>query len=177
MRRFDDDCEAMDRFPLHPWVLRGMRIVLLGILVAIPVVPAAFFLMPMPRGADGITLCLPGLGPLQQFAEGLDADLEEVVHIHERVHATQCRRLGAFAYARAYLADEGMLDLEAEAYCAEAHTLVVRGRDPGPWISRIVETLYWDYPHTGQMTIDEIEGIVRRWCPPPGARTATARHP
>lgn len=153
------------------------RILFLSIVVAVPVIPAAFLLLPMPSGADGITLCLPGVGPLQQFADGLEEDLDEMVHIHERVHAEQCERLGSWSYARTYLHDEGMMALEAEAFCAEARTLALRGLDTGPWVSRIIETLYYDYPHSGEVEYADVLRVVGAWCPPPDARSSLTERP
>jgi hypothetical protein len=174
MWRFDDD--ERDADPDEPgrrpesgkrsWPLRALRILVLAVVTAIPGVPAIFFLMPLPRGADGITLCFPVIGPLQQFAEGLDPELDEIVHIHERVHASQCRRLGALDYARTYLQDEGMIALEAEAFCAEARTLALRGQSTDRWVSRVVETLYLEYPHDESLTYADVTRIVGAWCPP-----------
>lgn len=185
MRRFDGnedvtpdgnpDPESQSR-PVS-WVIRSVRVCILAMLFAIPGIPAAFILMPMPRGADGITLCMPMIGPMQQFAEGMDPELEEIVHIHERVHASQCRRMGALTYAKTYLDGEGMIALEAEAFCAEAATLARRGRNTGPWVSRIMETLYFDYPHSADLSYSDVVRIVGAWCPPPDERSAVLVHP
>jgi hypothetical protein len=185
MRRFDDPegwtipelhGESVPR-PLSWWLFRAGRVVLLSVLVSVPLIPALFFLMPMPRGADGITLCFPVLGPLQQYSSDLDPGLEEIVHLHERVHADQCRRLGAWDYARTYLRDEGMLDLEAEAFCAEAHMLASRGLDTDPWVRRVVETLYVDYPHGPDVTYADVDRIVSNWCPASVSPTPRTSHP
>jgi len=184
MRRFDGDGASMADDTPGPepqpgtgsWIVRVARVLILAALFAIPGVPAAFILMPMPRGADGITLCMPGIGPMQQFAEGMDPDLEEIVHIHERVHASQCRRMGALTYAQTYLDGEGMIALEAEAFCAEAATLAHRGRDTGPWVSRIIETLFFDYPHADDLVYSDVVRIVGAWCPPPDDRSAIVVH-
>lgn len=185
MRRFDGDelIEADDHDqagatgPGPSIAVRTVRILFLAAILAVPLVPAAFVLMPMPRGADGITLCLPMIGPMQQFAADMEPDLEEMVHIHERVHAEQCRRLGAVRYARTYLDAEGMISLEAEAFCAEARTLDLRGLYAGPWVSRIIETLYYDYPHDEGVTYADVLRIVGSWCPPPDARTRLTERP
>lgn len=185
MRRFDgdetierDDEADAERSPRGtPLWVRAVRVLLLSTLAAIPIVPAAFILMPMPRGADGITLCLPFIGPLQQFAPGMEPDLEEMVHIHERVHAEQCHRLGAVRYARTYLQAEGMIGLEAEAFCAEARTLSLRGMNTGPWVSRIIETLYYDYPHDEGVAYADVMRIVGAWCPPPDGRSRLGQRP
>lgn len=176
MWRFDgrEDEEPDDSAPAsvsHDLLMSIARILFLSLVVAVPIIPAAFLLLPMPSEADGITLCLPGIGPLQQFQGGLDEDLDEMVHIHERVHAEQCRRLGAVEYAKTYLTDEGMMALEAEAFCAEARTLAIRGLETGPWVSRIIEALYYDYPHSGDVAYADVRRIVADWCPPPDARS------
>lgn len=181
MRRFEGDTAGKKKptestTPLS-WPVRILRVLFLGAVFAIPGVPAAFVLMPMPRGADGITLCMPIVGPMQQFAEGMEAELDEIVHIHERVHATQCRRLGAFNYARTYLDAEGMMELEAEAFCAEARILRRRGKNTGPWVSKIIETLYFDYPHGDDLAYSDVVRIVGAWCPPPDDRSSLPIHP
>lgn len=180
MWRFDGDEteESSDSGSERPdlWV-SVVRILFLSIVVAVPIIPGAFLLLPMPRGADGITLCLPLIGPLQQFAEGLDEDLDEMVHLHERIHAEQCHRLGSYQYARTYLHDEGMIALEAEAFCAEAEMLALRGLETGPWVSRIIETLYYDYPHSDQVVYADVLRIVDAWCPPPDARSSLTVRP
>lgn len=185
MRRFDGD-EYLDEDegstppetgggpPL--WV-RAVRVLLLSVVAAIPIIPAAFLLMPMPRGADGITLCMPLIGPMQQFAPDMEPDLEEMVQIHERIHADQCRRMGAFRYARTYLDAEGLITLEAEAFCAEARTLAMRGLNTGPWVSRIIETLYYDYPHDEGVTYPDVLRIVGASCPPPDERSRLGVRP
>jgi hypothetical protein len=185
MRRFDgpegwtvpDDVGEAASRPLSWWMFRAARIVFLSVLVSVPLIPALFFLMPMPRGADGITLCFPVLGPLQQYSPDLEPGLEEIVHLHERVHADQCRRLGAVEYARTYLRDEGMLDLEAEAFCAEAHMLASRGLDTNPWVRRVVETLYVDYPHGSDVTYADVQRIVASWCPASVPHPPPTSHP
>ncbi len=121
------------------------RLAIMATVTAGIVVPVAFFLLPLPARADGVTLCLPGIGPLQQFADGLDGDREEVVHLHERVHAAQCRRLGAAVYASTYWRAPGRIELEAEALCAEFDLLAAQGSDPDRLLEQTVEALYGGY--------------------------------
>ena len=91
------------RGPKAPQVVsptvRGMvtaatAVSLLGAVSLLLLVPAVFFVIPMPDDVDGVTLCLPGVGPLQRFRDGLEGQHEELVFIHERVHAEQCRAFG-----------------------------------------------------------------------------------
>ena len=126
-------------------LVTAVRLAVLVTVTAAIVVPVAFFVLPVPARADGVTLCLPGIGPLQQFAEGLEGDQEEVVHLHERVHAAQCRRLGAAVYASTYWRAPGRIALEAEALCAEFGLLAAQGSDPDRLLDQTVEALYNGY--------------------------------
>jgi len=128
-----------------PWV--ALRMIVAGALLSVPIVPLAFFLIPVPADADGVTICLPALGPLRQYSDDLSPGDRAAVRVHEAVHADQCRELGAVEYARTYLDAEGRLGLEAEAYCAEVAVLGLRGEDPVRVVDRTVETLFTEYRH------------------------------
>ena len=53
--------------------------------------------------------------------------------------------------------------------------LASRGLDTGPWVRRVVETLYVDYPHGPDVSYADVRNIVSNWCPasvPPTPRTS-----
>ena len=84
---------------------------MMGAAAALPVLVAMSFVVLLPAIvcmspraplSDAATLCGPGVGPLQQFRDDLEEAREEVVYIHESVHAEQCRTLGATRYIRRY---------------------------------------------------------------------------
>ncbi len=154
--------------PASPTVsgLLGAAVTLsaLGTLSLLVVIPSVFLLLPISPQADAMTLCLPGIGPLQQFNEDLEGELEEVVYIHESVHAEQCRWLGATQYAKRYGTLSGRLTLEAEAFCAEVEMLSGRGAARDPLIDRTVETLVSSYFEDDQMPRSEVLAAVQRAC-------------
>ncbi len=127
-------------------------------------IPAVFFMLPFSPRADAVTLCLPGIGPLQQFREGLEGEQEEVVYIHESAHAEQCRWLGASRYAKLYGTPLGRLELEAEAYCAEVEVLSLRGAVRERLLDRTVETLMTSYFADGQMSRSDVWAAVDLAC-------------
>ncbi len=127
-------------------------------------IPAVFFLVPFSPRADAVTLCVPGIGPLQQFREDLEGEQEEVVYIHEGVHAEQCRWLGAAQYASLYSTPAGRLELEAEAFCAEVEVLSGRGAERDRLLDRTVETLVTSYFDDGQVPRSEVWAAVDLAC-------------
>lgn len=127
-------------------------------------VPAVFFLIPIPHEADAVTLCLPGVGPLQRFRDGLEGQHEELVFIHERVHAEQCRAFGPARYARQVVTQSGRLALEAPALCAEVAVLARRGEDHARLVDRTVEALMSGYLEQGRLPRREISAAVDRAC-------------
>lgn len=127
-------------------------------------IPLAFLLAPVPAGADAITLCLPGIGPVQQFAEGLTGELEEIVTIHEMMHVQQCRSMGAAAWYLTYGSREGRMRLEAEAYCAEIEFLARRGADPEALLAPRVEILHAGYGNDGILSRDHVQDLMRASC-------------
>ena len=136
----------------------------LGVLSIVVVIPSVFLLLPFPAQADAVTLCLPGIGPLQKFNEDLEGELEEVVYIHESVHAEQCRSLGATQYATQYTTLAGRLALEAEAFCAEVEVLSGRGAARDRLMDRTVETLVTSYFEGDQMPRSEVLAAVETAC-------------
>jgi hypothetical protein len=139
-------------------------------------VPVIFFLVPLAPEVDAMTLCLPAVGPLHRFRDDLGAHEEEVVYLHERIHADQCRRLGATGYARLASSAGGRLKLESEALCAEVKMLVLRGRDREELMGWMMDALENEYFRPGEVTRDEIEVAVRWSCAwgPDESRTVRA---
>lgn len=127
-------------------------------------IPAVFFVIPMPAEADALTLCLPGVGPLQRFRDGLDGERLELVFIHERVHAEQCRTFGPTWYARRMISPSGRLALEAQALCAEVALLSGRGADRVRLTDRTVEMLVSGYVERGSVPRGQISASVDRAC-------------
>lgn len=142
----------------------GAGLLLTGAASVLLLVPAVFYLLPIPSEADAATLCLPGIGPLQRFREDLRPELEEQTYIHEGVHAVQCRTLGATAYARRAATPEGRLTLEAEALCAEVAVLWKRGGDRQRLLDWVVETLQTEYFEGGSVAGRDIAAAVDRVC-------------
>ena len=128
------------------------------------VVPIAFTLLPVPAGADAVTLCFPGIGPLQQFSGDLSDELEEVVMVHEKVHAEQCRSMGAAVWAARYRTPAGRVELEAEAFCAEVELLAARGGDREGLLEPRVEILQHGYRTRDAYTTAEVHEIMRATC-------------
>ncbi len=135
-----------------------------GVIGLVVVIPSVFLLLPFSAQADAVTLCLPGIGPLQQFSEDLEGEQEEVVYIHESVHAEQCRWLGATQYAKRYSTLSGRLALEAEAFCAEVEVFSGRGAARNRLIERTVETLVTSYFESDRMPRSEVRAAVETAC-------------
>lgn len=151
-----------------PWPRRLLgaagRVGAVAIAASVVGLPLAFFAAPVPAGADGVTLCLPGVGPVQQFADGLSGELQEIVRIHELMHVQQCRSMGAAAWYLAYGSREGRMRLEAEAYCAEVQFLARRGGDPEALVESRARILHAGYGNQGVLSLDEIRALVRQGC-------------
>jgi hypothetical protein len=107
---------------------------------------------------------MPGIGPLQQFREDLEGEHEEVVYIHESVHAEQCRRLGAARFASRYSTPPGRLELEVEAFCAEVEVLSLRGAAQERLLDQTVETMVTSYFYDDQMPRSAVRAAVNLTC-------------
>ena len=145
-------------------VTAGVTVVLVMVASVILVIPAVFSVMPISPEAQAVTLCLPGIGPLQRFRDDLRGEMVELVFIHEGVHAEQCRTLGAAGYARRVSTPHGRLAMEAGALCAEAKVLWMRGVDRARVVDRTVETLAIGYFRDGGVTREEIAAAVDDAC-------------
>jgi hypothetical protein len=139
-------------------------LLVLGVASVVLLIPTVFFLVPISPEADAVTLCVPGIGPLQRFRDDLQGDQEEVVFIHERAHAEQCRKYGATWYARRATTRFGRLTMEAQALCAEVAVLSLRGGDRQRLLDRTVETLVVEYFEDGAVPRREISTAVHRAC-------------
>ena len=145
-------------------VTAGATVVLLVAVSLVLLIPSVFYLMPIPRGADALTLCLPGVGPLQRFQEPLHPTQEELTFVHEAAHAEQCRSLGAVRYARQAVTAEGRLRLETQALCAESAVLARRGADGERLRAWAIETLRDEYFDDESVTEHEISAAVDVSC-------------
>jgi hypothetical protein len=152
----------------------GATVLVLGFATLLLVVPSVFYLTPMPEDADGVTLCLPGVGPVLRVREGLPPDQEELAFIHEGVHAEQCRTYGALWYARQASSPRGRLTLEAPALCAEVAVLAGRGGDEERLIDSAVAALVTDYLEDDPVPGWEVIAAMQRTC---GAALATGDGP
>lgn len=145
-------------------VTAGATILLLSVASVGLLIPSVFYLMPIPQGAEALTLCLPGIGPVQRFQEGLHPTQEELTFIHEAAHAAQCRSLGAAEYARQALTPQGRLRLESQALCAETAILASRGADGERLREWTIQALEEEYFSDGSVTQNEISEAVDRSC-------------
>jgi hypothetical protein len=145
-------------------VTAGITVVLLLVTATVLVIPAVFSLVPISPDADAVTLCLPGIGPLQRFADGLRGEREELAYIHEHVHMKQCQSFGATAFARLLVTPHGRLALEAPALCAEVAVLSIRGADRDRLMAWTVETLVTEYFDDGEVGRREIADAVNGVC-------------
>jgi hypothetical protein len=153
---------------MHPRLKRvataGAGLLVTAVASVLLLVPAVFYVLPIPPEADAATLCLPGIGPLQRFREDLRAEQEEQTYIHESVHAAQCRTLGATAYARRAATRGGRLTLETEALCAEVAFLTKRGGDRERLLAWTVETLETEYFEGASLRRRDIVAAVDKAC-------------
>lgn len=139
-------------------------LILLAVASVLILIPTVFFVLPISPEVDAVTLCLPGIGPLQRFRDDLQGEQEEVVYIHESVHAKQCRNFGATWYAVRTATRFGRLAMEAEALCAEAAILSLRGADRQRLLDRTVETLMDGYFDDGEVSRRDASAAVDGAC-------------
>lgn len=145
-------------------VTAGACILLLTTISVLLLIPSVFYLIPIPHEADALTLCLPGIGPVQRFKDGLHPTQEELTFIHEAAHARQCRALGAAWYARQAVTPRGRLVLEVRALCAEAAVLAGRGADRSRLRDWTLEALRSEYFDDGAVSAQDIAAAVDDKC-------------
>jgi hypothetical protein len=121
---------------------------------------------PLPKGLDGMTMCLPIIGPITVVDSNLVGRARELARVHERAHANQCRDLGAIRSYVAGLSSEGRLRSEAEAFCAEAHWDLAIGLPRELVLARIADELETAYEWTAGLSRGEIVAAIGASCPP-----------
>jgi hypothetical protein len=136
----------------------------LVIITFLLVIPVVFSIVPISAEAEAVTLCLPGIGPVQRFTEDLSGQQEERVYLHEGVHAEQCRELGATWFARKVTNPQGRLAMEVQALCAEANMRALRGADRQREVDLAIEILATEYFSEGDVGLQEITVAVERSC-------------
>lgn len=125
---------------------------------------------PLPKGLDGMTMCLPLVGPVTRLDSTLSGRARDLAVIHEREHAVQCRELGALRSYIAGLSIEGKLRSEARAFCAEAYWDLAQGYRREHVLARIADELETAYEWTTGRSRGEIVAAVGAACPPLSAR-------
>jgi hypothetical protein len=121
---------------------------------------------PVPRGLDGMTMCLPLIGPVTRIDTALTGRALQLAAVHERAHAEQCRELGALRSYAARLTVEGKLRSEAIAFCAEAYWDIATGHRREHVLARIADELETAYDWTAGLSRNDIIAAVGRECPP-----------
>jgi hypothetical protein len=125
---------------------------------------------PLPKGLDGMTICLPLIGPVTRLDSTLTGRARDLAVIHERAHAAQCRELGAVRSYVAGLTIEGRLRSEADAFCAEAYWDLAVGYPREHVLARIADELETAYGWTAGRSRGEIVAAIGAACPPLSAR-------
>lgn len=121
---------------------------------------------PLPKGLDGMTMCLPIIGPITVLDSTLTGRARELARVHERAHAAQCDELGAIRSYLAGLTIDGRLRSEAEAFCAEAHWDLAVGFPRELVLARIADELETAYGWTAGRSRGEIVAAIGAACPP-----------
>ncbi len=158
------DRTRLSRPTVSGMVTAGASLMLLAAASVLLLVPTVFYVIPISSETAAITLCLPGIGPLQRFRDDLPREQEESMYIHERVHADQCQRFGATWYAQQAATPEGRLTMEVQAFCAEVAVLSRRGADRQGLLDWTVETLATEYFEDGSVPRRDIAVAVEGAC-------------
>lgn len=125
---------------------------------------------PLPKGLDGMTLCLPIVGPITRIDSTLSGRARALAEIHERAHAAQCRERGAVRSYAAGLTIDGKLRSEAHAFCAEANWDLAIGYSRENVLARITDELETAYGWTAGRSRGEIVAAIGAACPPLSTR-------
>lgn len=121
---------------------------------------------PLPKGLDGMTICLPLVGPITRIDSTLSGRARTLAEIHEGAHAARCREVGAIrSYATGFTVD-GKLRSEAHAFCAEAHWDLAVGYPRENVLARIADELETAYGWTAGRSRGEIVAAIGAACPP-----------
>lgn len=121
---------------------------------------------PLPKGLDGMTMCLPLVGPVTRLDSTLRGRARDLAEVHERAHAEQCRDLGAVRTYLAGLTVDGKLRSEAQAFCAEAYWDIAIGYTRENVLARIADELETAYGWTAGRSRGEIVAAIGAACPP-----------
>jgi hypothetical protein len=143
--------------------MRRLAWLSIGGLIALSVAAAR---APLPKGLDGMTMCLPIVGPVTVVDSNLTGRARELARVHERAHADQCRDLGAIRSYLVGLTIDGRLRSEAEAFCAEAHWDLAVGFSRELVLARIADELETAYGWTAGRSRGELVGAIGAACPP-----------
>lgn len=146
------------------------RLLLWLLVPGIPALSLAAVRAPLPRGLDGMTMCLPFVGPVTRLDSTLSGRARDLAAIHERAHAAQCQEVGALRSYIAGLTIEGKLRSEANAFCAEAHWDLAQGYPRENVLARIADELETAYGWTAGRSRGEIVAAIGAACPPLSAR-------
>ena len=141
-----------------------IRIILISAVALVALVLAGLFVLPFPKNADAITLCVPVLGPVQRFNERASPEERRITRIHEAVHARQCLDEGAAKYLLASLNDAARITHEAQAYCAEVLDVRRRGAESGPAVRFAIAALSLGYRNRSLDT-SRVREIFLKVCP------------
>jgi hypothetical protein len=142
---------------------RRLTWLLLLVVLAVSVAAAR---APFPKGLDGMTMCLPLIGPITRLDSTLTGHARDLAVVHERAHADQCREVGAVRSYVAGLTVKGKLRSEVNAFCAEAYWDVAIGHPRHNVLARIADELETAYNWTGGLSRDEIVVAIGVACPP-----------
>jgi hypothetical protein len=125
---------------------------------------------PLPKGLDGMTICLPIVGPVTRIDSTLSGRARTLAEIHERAHAAQCEEMGAVRSYVARLTIDGKLRSEADAFCAEAQWDLAIGHPRENVLARIADELETAYGWTAGRSRGEIVAAIGAACPPLSTR-------
>ena len=87
-----------------------------------------------------------------------------MVHVHEGVHAEQCRKLGPVRYFTTLRSARGRLFFEGEAFCAELRAQVQQGYDAEQLSAAMVNALFRGYGNNRSMSEPEIRAMLQKQC-------------
>jgi hypothetical protein len=125
---------------------------------------------PLPKRLDGMTMCVPIIGPITRLDSTLNGRARDLAVVHERAHAAQCREIGAVRTYLSGLTIKGQLRSEIDAFCAEAYWDLAIGYRREHVLARIADELETAYSWTAGLSRGEIVAAIGAACPPLSAR-------
>jgi hypothetical protein len=147
---------------------RRLGLVVMGTVLAAFILP---LLSPFPKRAEGLTLCYPGVGPVQRFNPDLSNSALARTRAHEDAHAAQCLRDGAIWHFVRGAFPSKRLASEAEAYCAEAQFGISIGSNARLEYARIQDELR-EVAWFRRLSSDAINNSLALECPMVAATAA-----